>query len=674
MKKFVFAILFFPFLVFSQTDKKACEILNGLNTIIQKNHYKPKPIDDSLSVYVFKTFLNRLDEDNRLFLNPEIEQLKSHEYKIDDYILTKNCNFLHDFYVSYTNAISRYSSIISNLKNESFPMSSSEKIVFSKKAFPYLNDENELKHLYKKRILFSILREIAELSSNRDSLNSNFESLASQYKNKVFEKYECKTSGYLLSEIEFNSIFYSTFCSYFDPHTDYFSENDKSSFYSNVSSDNMTFGFYTSMNEKDEMTVNEIIPGSSAYFSEKINIGDQLFKIKYKNEEYEIDCSSMKKIEEIISSNDYKKADFTFRKKTGEIYKVQLEKKIMKDYQNNVYSFKLKKDNSLFGYIKIPSFYSTFENGKSSVSLDVANEIFKLQNEQLDGLIIDLENNGGGSMEEAVRLSGFFINDGPLAVMNNNKNRIETIKVLNRGTIYNGPILILINGFSASASEFFAMTLQDYNRAIIVGNNSLGKATMQRIIPLNNKKDSFLKLTLEKFYRITGKSNQYIGITPDIEIPSLFDNQLPREKSNETALKNDQLLLKIKYNYLSKSIYNEAITISNKRITSSKYANEIKDLNTVIDPLFEKELPPITLQFEDVFNDVNKINQIWKNIKSFGEKEFPIEVESNSIDFEEQKTDEFLISNSKERIKNIKQNFHILEAINIMNDIIHIKP
>ena len=667
-------MLLLPFLALSQKDKNPCETLASINALVQENHYHPKPIDDSLSVYAFKTFLSRLDEENRLFIAPEIEELKKHQYQIDNYINNHDCTFLHDFYTAYSKSITRYSAVIAALKNEDFPFSSDEKVVFSRKAFPYATDETELKRMYKKRILFNILRDVAELSTNKDSLTANFDALAKANRVKVFDRYECKTESSQMSEDEFNAIFYSVFCSYFDPHTEYFSESDKSEFFSTVSSDNLTFGLYVSMNDNDEVNVDDIMSGSSAYFSDKISVGDQLLKIKYKDEEYEISCASMKKIDEIITSKAYKKAIFTFRKKSGKIYTVRLVKKVLKDYQNNVFSFKLKTENSTFGYIRIPSFYSTFENGKSSITNDVVKEIYKLEKDTIDGLIIDVENNGGGSMEEAVQLSGLFINDGPLAIMNNNKNNKQVIPDSILGTIYNGPMVVMINGFSASASEFFTNAMQDYNRAIIVGNKSLGKATMQRILPLNSNNDEFLKLTLEKFYRLTGKSNQYDGITPDVEIPLLFDKQMPRESSSTTALKNDEIRGVLKYNYIDNAIYANAIAASKKRIAESSDAMEIQDLNNKINPLYDADLPPVVLQFTYVFDDVNKINSLWKDIKKETEKVYPITVELNSADIKTQKKDDFIKTNITERIKNIRQNFHILEAAHILYDVNNLKP
>jgi carboxyl-terminal processing protease len=336
---------------------------------------------------------------------------------------------------------------------------------------------------------------------------------------------------------------------------------------------------------------------------------------------------------------------------------------------NNAFSFKLKTNQGTYGYIRIPSFYSTFENGKSNLSNDVALEVAKLQIDQVEGIIIDLENNGGGSMEEAVKLSGLFIESGPLAIMDNNKGKKEILKDTYKDAIYYGPMIIMINAFSASASEFFTNAMQDYNRAIIIGNKSLGKATMQRVFPLNQNNDEFLKITLEKFYRVTGKSNQYSGIMPNITIPALFDKQMPREDSMDTALRNDELKAGTKFNRIESDAYTRAIALSNQRMDTSAEAKYITDLNTKVAPFYDVSLPPILLQFDCVFEDVTKINTLWKTIKEATEKEYPIAVTQTETDLESQNDDAFLTSFTNERIKEVKQNFHILEAINILTDV-----
>lgn len=669
LKKLLFTLLLSPVLLVAQSEPNPCVTLTRINDMLQKMHYKPKPMDDSLSVFVYTNFLTKLDENNRLFTEVDLEKFKDFKYQIDDFIANKDCSFLDVMHQSYTQVVNRYVQAITNLNTENFPSSSTENIILSRKSFPYLKNEAELQTLYRKRILFTILREISESSTNKDSLTANFKSIYAERKAKVFEKFLCKATNLHLTKEEFTEQFYSVFCSYFDPHSDYFSQKSKSSFFSFISSDNLSFGFYITQNNNDEFTVAEILPGSAAYFSEKIEKNDILQKINHNQTEYVVDCIPVEKLFEILNSDAYKTADFTFKKVNGTVYNVTLEKKILKDVQNNVFSFIVKNNDKKFGYIKIPSFYTTFNNGKSSVSQDVTKEVFKLNEEKIDGLIIDLQYNGGGSLEEAIRLSGLFIDIGPIAVMNDKKNKQNTLKDFNRGTIYSGNMVVLVNGLSASASELFANAMQDYQRAIIIGNTTLGKASMQQVFPLENSDNEFIKITLEKFYRITGKSNQYIGLLPDVEIPSLLDDQMPREKSNPSALKSDEIDVKLKYQLFKNQNYSAAIQKSKERIQNAVESKEIESLNTQIKPYFESSFAPINLNFENVFDDVSKINLIWNEVKNYSEKEYPIQIEQTKIDMDYQKFDDFLKTISETRSQSMKQNFAIVEAINILTDL-----
>jgi len=667
--RFFVLLVLSPFGVMSQTDKNACETLSQINTVIQQLHYRPKPVNDSLSVYVYKTFLEKLDENNNLFLKSDIDILKKYEFSLDDAIVKNDCSFLDDFLNHYNQSISRYSKIISEIQKESFPLSSNETVKFSKTAFPYLAEEQQLKAFYKKSMLFSVLKDMAEASHNADSVCNHFDVVAAASKAKIFDRYACKTSGYQLSKADFYAKFFSVFCSYFDPHTDYFSESDKSSFLSMVSADNLTFGIYFSMNEKDAVSVEGVIPGSSAYFSQKIAIGDELIKIKYRDQEFTMYCSAVEMIEKIISSNDYLTADFTFRKKSGENFTVTLTKKVLKDYENNVFSYIINNDGKKTGYLRIPSFYDTFENGKTAVSRDVAREINKLRSDKIDGLIIDLENNGGGSMDEAIKMTDFFIGSGPVAIMDDHFGNHQVINNSNKKQFYSGPVVVMINAFSASASEFFTNALQDYNRAIVIGNQSQGKATMQQILPLDEKNNDYLKITLEKFYRVTGKSNQTLGITPDIEIPSLFDKQMPRESSYPTALKNDVLKFPVRFGAFNSGFKTSEIEVSQKRISESVSFIAVNNLNKKIDALYEIEMAPIVLDFDVVFTEVNRVNLLWKEIETITEAEYPLDVQNNSFDFDFQKSDQYLKTSNVEKIKAIRSNLHVVEAVNILNDL-----
>lgn len=667
MKKILFLI--FPIVLFGQTNKNACETLFQINKVIQDQHYKPKALNDSLSKYVFNAFLSELDDNNRLFLAGEIHELSKYQYTIDDHINNKNCTFLNDFYQMYLTAVKRNIKIYEQVAQELTTFESKESIQFSKNAFSYVASEHELKNRVKKSIIFQILKNIAETSKNKDSLTQHFSKLSLESKKKIIEQNNCKLNKLDYSLLEFNTLFFNVFCSYFDPHTAYFSEDAKTNFLNSVSSDSKSFGLNVSLNENDEVIVDKVIPGSSAYFTEKIESSDQIISVKSNREDFEISCLNISKFSEILSNNDFKNALFTLRKKNGNVYKVALQKKEVTNYENTIYSFILKKESKKIGYIKIPSFYGEIGQGKTTVSDDVAKEIYKLKKDNIDGLIIDVQNNGGGSMSEAIKLTSMFIDIGPLAIMNNHENKTSTIRDPNRGLLYNGPMVVLVNAYSASASEFFTNAIQDYNRGIIVGNKTRGKATMQTIVSLDEENKEYIKITVEGFYRITGKSNQGIGIFPDVEIPNLFDNQIQRENQTPNAIINDEVVSIMKFNSFLNPKKVETLLKSQNRLKNNKNSNAINAINSKIDKLYNNYSETITLNFNSVFEEVSKFNLLWQEISDFSKKEFPIEIEQTSTDIEYQKFDEFTKSNTLEKLKEIKNNFHIFEAINIIKDL-----
>lgn len=653
----------------AQTEKDACTTLSKINQVIKEFHFKPKPINDSLSAYVFNEFLKTIDRKNELFLESEINSLKKYKYKLDDNIINSKCSFLTDFYSSYQKAVNRHITIIENIKNEKFPLTSLEVVRSSKNTMPYLKTESDLKKFNKKIMLFNILNEITESSSNKDSIQTQFSSISETSKQKVFDDFTCEANNYNLTIGEFSNLFFNVFCSYFDPHTTFFSTNEKSDFISTVSADDYTLGLSFSVRDKNNIVIDEILPGGPGYFSEKLEVGDQVIKVKSKQELYLVNCNYFEKIGKILNSNEYKNVSLTMKKKSGEVYTANLYKQVMKNYQNSVFSYIVERENQKTGYIKIPSFYSTLENGKTNVSDDVANEIKKLKEDKISGLILDLENNGGGSMLEAINLCGLFMNAPIVAQIVTKSDKREIIGNHRPRNLYSGPIIVIMNGFSASASEFFANTMQDYNLALIIGTKSLGKATIQEIIPLNDEQNQFVKITIGKFYRVTGKSNQYIGVIPDIEIPSVFDDQMSKEKDFKTAFKNDKIQSVVD---TDKYPMNEKQKAAILKYSLNKKTNT--DLQKIINMKvrfnqFYKTTVAIPLQFNSVFDQTREFIKSWKEIETFTKTDYPFLISNTSNEMQRMQLSSYLKSINNKQIKNLKSNFRVFESINIMKEL-----
>lgn len=347
----------------------------------------------------------------------------------------------------------------------------------------------------------------------------------------------------------------------------------------------------------------------------------------------------------------------------------------MKADDHSVYSFIVGNEESI-GYIKIPSFYTAFDNNSDhGCADDVAKEVARLKKDNIKGLVLDLQFNGGGSMDEVIRMVGMFINFGPIAILTDKNKSYNIVKDYNRGMLYNGPMVILVNGFSASASEFFAGVMQDYNRALIVGSTTLGKATMQTILPLDDDEknpEDFVKVTLDKFYRVTGKSSQYTGIIPDIELPSYFDDLLPRESSMPTAIKNDSLEIKLVFNRLPDIENKNIIALSKERIKNSADFSLINTINKRINDLYTVNKVPLPVTFNSVFTDAHSMDDIWKEINTATEKEQDFTIRNTTYATEILKHDEYGRSANDYKIKTTKSDIYIKEAINILNDINHI--
>ena len=679
MKRILLLLLVSPLSLLGQDNAEICKTLSRIKLLVEANHFEPKPIDDSLSVFVFDTFMDALDSNRSLISKTEFQQLSKHRFLLDDYQQAGNCSFLNDFTTVYRTALERKKSIIETIAGENLAYDLNDSIRFSKEKFDFDLEGADFERIWKKRVRFDILEEISKMSKNYDSLSLHFDSLEKTVRAKVFDTHLCKINSLMERnngiEDKLKNDFFNAFCSYFDPHSNYFSFDAKSSFISGLSTSKLSLGIDVGLNEKDEIVVQEIIPGGPAAKNGKLEKGDIIIKVSNnKDIDFWVSCSSLDAIGELIFADTNKQIGLMLRKQNGSTIEVLLKKKVMKATSNAVYSFIAEKESKV-GYIKIPNFYSDFD-GRSvkGCADDVAKEIFKLKKENIDGLVIDLQNNGGGSMAEAIKLAGMFINVGPISVLVDNNNNQNVLKDFNRGVVYDGPIILLMNGYSASASEFFAAALQDYNKAVVLGTTSLGKASMQTIIPIDEEKQSdFIKLTIEKFYRITGESHQIKGIVPDIFAPSLFDSLIKRENSYKTALPYNAIATGTKFSALPHFFDAELGNLSRARISNNYHFNAINQLNHTINALYNSDSKAVRLTFADVFKEVHEADSLWEKVKELTEKETQCKVYNTAFDSDRFAIDEFQNEINTFKIKDSQTNPYLEEALSIINDYKNLK-
>ena len=338
----------------------------------------------------------------------------------------------------------------------------------------------------------------------------------------------------------------------YDPHTEFFPLTEEENFESDLGNQSFRFGFAIKQNDDGGVMINDLEPGSPAYKCGLLNKGDKFQTLQWQGQNtIDVADADAREISDILTQSNHDKLIITVKKADGTLRTVELMKAQSDASDDDKVKSFLLKGAKTFGYISLPAFYNNWEDesvGNNGCANDVAKEILKLKKENIAGLILDLRYNGGGSVQEAVELSGIFIDAGPVAQMKSrSEEKIFTLKDVNRGTIFDGALLILVNGYSASASELVAGSLQNYNRALIVGSSTFGKATGQIILPLdtmvninvdNSAKQSanYLKVTTDNLYRVDGTTAQFTGVEPDIALPDFLQMNADRESGEPFAL------------------------------------------------------------------------------------------------------------------------------------------
>src|SRR5258708_816779 len=385
-----------------------------------------------------------------------------------------------------------------------------------------------------------VLTSIANYSfvSSRPLTKNLTDSLESRYRKKAGLSVKRSIKRILQSPMGVDNTIGISYCqalaACYDPHTAYFPPEEKDAFEGQLGNKALGFGLSLNEDEDGKTQIGRLKPGSPAFQSGGLNEGDKILSIQWDEKEaIDVSGASLPEISEMLATTGGTKMTMVVKKADGTTRPVTLHKERLnkEEDEDKVKGFVLKGARTI-GYISLPAFYTDWEDnrGINGCANDVAREIIKMKKENMEGLVLDLRYNGGGSIEEAVELSGIFIDAGPVAQIKTKDPKIVTLKDVNRGTVWDGPLLLLVNGSSASASEMVAGTLQDYNRALIVGSPTYGKATAQVVLPMDTSLNldtytghseaaSYIKITTSRLYRISGATAQMSGVQPNISLP-----------------------------------------------------------------------------------------------------------------------------------------------------------
>ena len=510
-----------------------------------------------------------------------------------------------------------------------------------------------------------------------------------KYRKIVLDNYleekEYRPNTDLEIESDIGAALLAAICTRFDPHTEYFNLSDKKKFEKHLSKEVLMFGFSVGENESDKLSIVGLMAGGAAWKTNEINVGDLITKIEFIQSKQEVLIKNQKAtaINQLFDRYTDQEIYLTIKKQDGTLKRIYLAMQA-EEVEANVFNSYILQGASKVAYLALPAFYTDFDpNNTNGSANDIAKEVVKLKKEKIQGLILDLRNNGGGSIEEAINIAGIFVNEGPLAQIKYKSDKPQLLKDMNRGFIYDGPLLILVNQFSASASELVSMILQDYNRAIIVGSPTYGKASGQAMLPVienfdlmqvkaNTKLESedYVKTTILKIYNVDGETYQGKGVQPDVVLPDLFQNLGFGESHAEHFLKPDGIAKKVVINPFPNNL--RTAIVKNKYATSDYFKSVVVYADTLGKMVSETLATPLKLEaYYDVAIQKQNISERMERVLNMASHNV-FNVDINGIDklIFNSSEDKRMINN---RVEDLKSDMHLLEAYRIMEDMIKAK-
>jgi carboxyl-terminal processing protease len=562
---FLFGALFFAFNTFKSENQESPELrqrklLSTIGQLLESEHYSPRNIDDVFSKEVFNAYFKALDPEKNTFLQSDLDSLSNYSATIDDEIHGATIAFQPAVSRIYALRIIETKAIFNQIMDQPFNFNLDDSILLNSDKMAYPKDVTERAKRWEMLLKYRTIERYASLIEEREKNkdkekfvyknDSTLEAESRAYIKKSYKKRIESFEKTFTKEKQFE-LFLNSITGLMDPHTDYLAPVEKRSFTEQMSG--VIYGIGAQLTQDDfGIRIASIQPGGPAWKSGQIVVNDVIVKIAQGAEE-PVDVSGYETTDavKLIRGNLGTEVRLTFRKPDGTFKVVSLiREKIVLD-EGYARSVVIQNGADKYGYILLPDFYADFEREDGHrCSEDVAAEIKKLKAENVKGIIIDVRFNGGGSLYEVVQMAGLFIDKGPVVQIRNKEGRSQTLYDETPGILYDGPLVVMANEFSASASEIFAGAIQDYKRGIVVGSSSTyGKGTVQRNVAFGKPLDSLgiqteygaVKLTFQKFYRITGSSTQKKGVVPDVILPDEYEYLKYREKDNESALSWDEM-------------------------------------------------------------------------------------------------------------------------------------
>lgn len=677
-------------------DEKDKIVIRNTRNTLSYLHYKPAQIDDKFSENVFNKFIENLDPSKRFLLQSDYESFAKDKYNLDDYFKNEDLKFYNRSIDTIYVRINEAEKYALDILEKPFDFNKKEELILDPKNQPYAKTKAEAKDLWRKYLKYNVLLEINSMQDDLEGKKNNDSIEIARGENKTKKI----TKDTPLAEIEkiaredvkelitdyfrrlkkrkrstYFSLYVNAYTEQYDPHTTYFSPTDKEDF--DVSMSGQLEGIGAKLQDKKGYaTIAELVVGGPAWKGKKLEVGDQIIKVAQGKKAEPVNIVGML-LEEAIRLIRGKKGSevvLTVKKKDGSTQEISIIRDLVEQdevFARSAVITDAKGDK--YGIIYLPEFYTSMGDKEGrDPSVDVEKEINLLKKENIKGLVFDVRNNGGGSLEEVVQISGLFIKNGPIVQVKRSDGMMKVHEDKDDNIAYDGPLVVLVNELSASASEILAAAMQDYDRAVVVGSpQTFGKGTVQTMLPLDqrSRSDEFgaIKLTIQKFYRVNGGSTQLKGVASDIPMVDQFTYSDINEGSRPEALAWDQIgalkITKWPNPFDIKTIKAK----SAERLKNNAHLKTIEESMQFVKNMEETKKVPLNLADykayrKDREEKIKKYEVLDKYKNNF-------KIAMNSKDLTTAKADTVFKARRENWIKGLEKDFYLEESVNVLKDL-----
>lgn len=687
-------------------------LLELLTFVIERGHYDPAAIDDKLSEGIYKDYIEALDPSKRFFLQSDIDEFEKHRLMIDDYIRNRDLSFFDLTYNRLMQRIKESKSYYKKVLDKPIDYSVDEKFDTDYKKQPYAKNTAELQERWRKQIKLSTLSSLTDklemqenpekedvtdlVSKTSEELREEAEKIDAQKKEekvkiakKSYAELEKETRENSLKSLneyfefvddlnrdDWFSVYINAIATRFDPHTSYFAAEEKDRF--DVTMSGKLEGIGARLQKKNDYTeITELISGGPAWRGKELEAGDVILKVgQGKSEPVDVVGMRLDDVVKKIKGPKGTEVRLHVRKTDGTMKVISMIRDEVEIEETYVKSSIINKNGSKYGIIYLPKFYIDFEdNSGRDAGKDVALEVERLKKEGVQGIIMDVRDNGGGSLKTVVDIAGLFIEQGPIVQIKSAGRKKEVLYDRDRKIQWDGPLVVMVNSFSASASEILAAAIQDYNRGVVVGSKqTYGKGTVQNLIDLNQFVRSSdmgdlgaLKTTTQKFYRITGGSTQLDGVSSDIPMPDRYAYVKMGERDIENAMPWDKIDAADFTPWKKQPNFDKAIANSRARIQLKDEFRLIDDNAKWLNARSEETTYNLKL---DAFRAEQKaLEEKAKKYKAITKYNNHLNFTSLPYETEAIAKDEILKEKRKRWHEMLAKDIYVEEAVNVLDDL-----